>query len=966
MAIQVYFATTSCREFMQRSLTRLLQVTQVAQEDGLFVLLWHLGSYCWVGGGEENADDVRKEWLRLAKELGKARQARIVVLMPEEPLNLSRDPHAMFMYPDLLLKSILRDLSSKDRVVPFVLCTTYEKFAGRLSKDSSFPLLCWQDTNLNDSMLIRFCQSMAALPRSMKDLCPGKVKYANELNAKAGWIGHDDLFRFFHNPIGYRAEELHGSGPDKSEEDQGITPDERFWTRKVSVLEHILSRVFLSPRLPLNILVVENNFEDLKKWNDKSIERHEALWKDSGSSSRLIASCFGYLTQQSRFYLISKPEDFAKIRSATERTGIKAEIYEPNCDGILEKDGQDKEVPWENIDLVLQDVMLDKSGNAPTGLHYTPYYLEACPQALVFVLTGMDIESLAMSDDINWKYVDAVISKRKLGTLWWNYHQAFCRVFGRMFWADFLSAMERKNGNSVLGDRQSLRNLFGSLRRWQLEPAILGHGQGLPEMIDHAHRHITALWRLVDDFVGALLENTVVNQGSLSVENRILLVLGVWLHDIGHRGNEFTDDPAEVRNTHGGISEYLLLRNPDAYGLLWLAKDHCSGDCQILAKKEWDGQESENTQAANNTRLKYRNCEHGCSEGNKASKLCAIRKVGILCRHHQSNAPLTTQSLTEMCKKGKFPTPYTRYKDDGKLHSSQEELEEWLNRTNPLSGWPGSNVRLLEDFSVDDKQSFMTLAGLLRMLDGLQVHRVRVGSSASIKSFDEYLRVRNDWCAKELERADNLLKDMSPGSKEHQAEIGKRFALERYQRLLNVQYVHWWRQLAVHEVKVLWRWQESLCDGEDSPASNGVLEVQFELDDGGLRELDKIAPDIEVVQSGLKITRRFVLKSILDVKCTKLCDELQPTSDRKCFVERLKNESFSENFKLWAAHVAEEMIWNEHNSQLGTISGNVDCPAYLNALPNGVGFRISVVGSTSEPLGDKPLVLLKALSMQTP
>ena len=954
MAIRVFFEPTSCHEFMQRSLARLLQATRVAPEEELFVLLWHLGSYSWTGSGEENADDVRKEWLRLARELGMASRARILVLMPEEPQDLSRDPHAKFVFPDLLLKSILRDLSSEGRAVPFVLCTTYEKLAGRLSKGPMSPFLPWQGTNLDDSMLIRFCHSMAALPRETKALCPGEE--GRSVSAKAKWIRHDDLFRFFHNSTGFRAEELHGSGPSDSRGDQGLTSDERFWARKVSALEHILSRVFLSPGLPLNILVVENNFKDLQGWNDKSIERHKALWKSSDSSTESIASCFGYLTQQSRFYLVSKPKDFAKIRSATERGRIEAEIYKPNRNGKLEKDGQDK-VPWEDIDLVLQDVMLDKSGNAPTGLHYMPYYLEACPQALVFVLTGMDVESLAMSGDINWKYVDAVISKRKLGTLWWNYHQAFCRVFGRMFWPDFLIAKERNDGNSVLGDRQCLRNLFGSLRRWQLEPAILGHGQGLPEMIDHAHRHITALWRLVDDFVGALLENTGANQGSLSVENRILLVLGVWLHDIGHRGNEFTDDPADVRNTHGGISEYLLLRNPDAYGLQWLANDHCDGSCKDL---------SEDRLPKDNPRLQHRNDQRSCWENGSESNLCAIRQVGILCRHHQSNAPLTTQSLTAMCKKGKFPTPYTRYKDDGNVHSSQDELEEWLNRTDPLSGWPGSNVRLLQDFVVNDKQAFMTLAGLLRMLDGLQVHRVRVGSAASIKSFDEFLRVRNDWCAKELERVDNLLKNMSPGSKEYQAEIGKRFALERYQRLLNVQYVHWWRQLAVHEVKVLWRWQESLPEDPDTASSNGVVEIQFELDDGGLKKLDEVKPDIEIVQSGMKIKKRFDLKSILEAKFSKLCDEPQSALDRKRFVERLKNEPLSENLKLWAAHVAEEMIWSEHNSQHGTISGKVDCPAYLNALPNGVGFRIIVTGSTAEPLEDNPLVLLKSYAVQTP
>jgi hypothetical protein len=108
-------------------------------------------------------------------------------------------------------------------------------------------------------------------------------------------------------------------------------------------------------------------------------------------------------------------------------------------------------VPWPKIDLVLQDIMLGR-GNEFTGLDLLPRYLKACPQALVFVLTGMDIESLTMSGDIDWQYVDAVIPKRRLGCLWWEYVRCFRQKYGRMFW-DLWRNSDRCSAPCIAGSR---------------------------------------------------------------------------------------------------------------------------------------------------------------------------------------------------------------------------------------------------------------------------------------------------------------------------------------------------------------------------------------------------------------------------------------------------------------------------------------------------------------------------------
>ena len=811
-------------------------------------------------------------------------------------------------------------------------------------------------------MLIRFCECMAALPIHTELLCHKENgRESISCRGKAEWLKHHDLFTFIHNPALYRAEELHGAKPDSSSGDQGLTNDERFWARKVSALEHVLSRLFVPKTLPLKVLIVENDFPALVQWNQKSIEQHHNLWESEG-----MADCLGYLTNCD-IYVVDNREEFTKLRSASERETIQATLYNPanpKKECVVLK----KEI-WRELDLVLQDIMLDRSVGAPTGLHYTPYYLEACPQALVFVLTGMDVESLAMSSDIKWQNVDAVISKRKLGSLWWSYYEAFCRVFGRMFWSDFTTAEDtaapeaNPKREGQFGDRQSLRKLFRSLRQWQMEPAILGHGQGVAEMIDHAHRHITRVWRLTDDLIGTLMENVGPRNIQLDCKDRMLLALGVWLHDIGHRGNEFTDDSAEIRITHAGISEYLLLRNPRAYGVGWLL-DYCKKE---EGRRPHDHAHQVDEKPAETACLQHRNSVGSCESNGLNGELCPLRKVGLLCRHHQSNAPLTSDSLASLCKKGKFPSPYSRYQDVRASGSSQTELEEWMKQSTHLTGWIGSGIRFLAQFETGtasrQPQMFMALAGVLRMMDGLQIHRARVGTPASLQSFNEFLEVRKLWCEGELGRIDSLLCLMVPGSKEYLDHLGRRANLERYQRLVKVQSVHWWRQLAAHDVNVMWHsatgkkhWDIVAKSGTDTESADlandmkdidywSILEIQYEIDVWGLAELDELTCPIRIIHLGKPKDIRPKLKTVLKREFRSLMrtaiQELDPW--QLPLVTELKGisgETTERNDLLWVAHVAAELVWGEHESQVRQRTSPEE-PYYLDILPSGVLFRIS-------------------------
>src|ERR1035437_4025086 len=203
MAINVFFAPKGGREIMEQSLKRLLEVERVVPSERLFVILWHLGSYNSPGTGDENAAEVRAEWFRLAGELEEVSAVRLLILMPEEPQDLSRYPRATFVFPDLLLKSVVRDQARENWDKSSVLVATYDELAKRLPQCSRTSFVLWQGKDFTDSMLIRFCYGMAALPIDTKSLCPGAD---GSPRGKGEFVWHDDLFRFFQNPRGYRAE----------------------------------------------------------------------------------------------------------------------------------------------------------------------------------------------------------------------------------------------------------------------------------------------------------------------------------------------------------------------------------------------------------------------------------------------------------------------------------------------------------------------------------------------------------------------------------------------------------------------------------------------------------------------------------------------------------------------------------------------------------------------------------------
>lgn len=871
-------------------------------EERIVIIRW---SSEWLDDEARSADC----WTSLAVALES--QCRLLVLLTEAS-ELGRHNERFKGSPDLVLKCILADApSSEAGTVKQLLWSEVrgETWMGLLKKN----LYLWEPTK--DSRTQRLCRVCQNLPKRLSEICGSGEKRNGDLteaDLNEGCLLPRDLFAFLHNPIGYQTKELHGVRASSAVNDGALCPEERVWAKKTSLLKFLAARLQLGESTRLNILVVENTPDGLRKWH----EHLEATTKKFGFSG----GAFSFL-EGANWYLLE--DHFASVTSESSRMSLQGKWKEGTF-----PDGGEKTVriPWDEIDLVLQDIMLGGDTNRFTGLDLTPHYLQACPQALVFLMTGMDVESLVASSGIDWRHVDAVIPKRRLEVLWWEYYQCFRRRFGRMFWNDWVGVPN----HGVIGNRKRMRNLFGSLRKWQLEPSILGHGQGVPEMIDHAERHISCLWRNVDDYVSELIENGLGGSEALSLENRMLLTMGTWLHDIGHRGDEYMQEPMAVRSFHAGISEYLLLRNPDAYGLGWIKKACVPASCRdtgCLALRNQFSDEWEN--------------------------VCLLRKVGLLCRHHQSNAPLSAASLEKIIARGKEASPYSRVRipDDNDDGSTPDDLSEWLDDRLPLSGWQGSRIVSLQDFVKDAEHPFLQVAGILRMLDGMQLHRRRVGSSASIESFKEFLATRDKWAMREIERIDHLLESSAQGTPGYLRAVGERTRLEQYRRLVRVQFIHYWRQMAVHDLRI----RLITASGGDRS-----IELGFVLDEAGLVQLEEMKPEVALMDRGKYKLKPFKLldhvvqpnhEEILK-KNSNLKDRLAdlPDTDPAHVPKRL--------IEYWATHVFDDMIRSEHNSQEFE-KDEEKRHYYLLPLDSRASFRVSMLGLSTMRF-KQPLIIFES------
>lgn len=227
------------------------------------------------------------------------------------------------------------------------------------------------------------------------------------------------------------------------------------------------------------------------------------------------------------------------------------------------------------------------------------------------------------------------------------------------------------------------KNLIGNIRKWQQEKNYLWHGDKVYHMVDHSFNHTKNVWSIANQLLFPLLRNKRV----LADEDLYALAMGIWLHDIGHKGNCFYGQVPEIREHHGIISAYFILEYPNLFGIY--------------------GRSS-------NEHKKY--ILEGKGKFNPP-KLRLAEKIALLCKYHKSNSPMTVKDYKDFIKKEwkekKNIIPKDFYKHKYKHDGNGE-----------------NNIILLEKFvsSSKEEKNLLLLCALLKFIDGLDTNENKVGS----------------------------------------------------------------------------------------------------------------------------------------------------------------------------------------------------------------------------------------------
>ncbi len=319
-----------------------------------------------------------------------------------------------------------------------------------------------------------------------------------------------------------------------------------------------------------------------------------------------------------------------------------------------------------DMDFVLLD--LHFKGKPYTGQKILEQLNNAIPELPIFILTkSHDID---MIRDVFSLEADCFISKNRLVALPY-YIYKFYKEAGLLLCC--LQSPQR-------------RHFLGRLRYWKQHPDFLWFGDKCYHMVNHSFDHVENDWRLANQLLYPILRNAPETMFS---EDLYCLCMAIWLHDIGHKGNEKYGDPHEIRDNHGIISGELILTQPELLGIYDYTEDYKSMAFPFGPMKKPVVQVIKEMVKE---RIKER----------RDGKLSIVEKIALISIYHKSNAPLSKSDYRQMVSKDKYiPKEYFTNSDKTKKEITLTDI-------------------------TDDRLLHKTVA-LFRFIDGLDINKNRVG-----------------------------------------------------------------------------------------------------------------------------------------------------------------------------------------------------------------------------------------------
>lgn len=205
---------------------------------------------------------------------------------------------------------------------------------------------------------------------------------------------------------------------------------------------------------------------------------------------------------------------------------------------------QDSE--YDNYDLFIIDIFLGENEDL-SGKDFLKILAHKYPHVPAFILSGS--EDLELISNTVKEGADFYILKKYARSI---------PYYLRRFYESIGDVM------LLIKDKNLRKNLIGNIRTWRFNKEILWFGDKCYHMINHGYNHAENDWKLLNQFFPSVYK---VMTPTPSDEDIYCLSMAVWLHDIGHAGNERYGEPHDVRDNHSAISGDFILKHPEHYGI---------------------------------------------------------------------------------------------------------------------------------------------------------------------------------------------------------------------------------------------------------------------------------------------------------------------------------------------------------------------------------------------------------------
>ena len=262
-------------------------------------------------------------------------------------------------------------------------------------------------------------------------------------------------------------------------------------------------------------------------------------------------------------------------------------------------------------------------------------------------------------------------------------------------------------------------NLLRNIRYWRFKRDLLWFGDKCYHMVNHSFNHTWNDWNLANQILPPLIQ---YRRNFLSSEELYSFSMAIWLHDIGHKGNERYGEAYQIRDNHGLISGEIILTNPENFNIYQLDNYYKGLKFPVGNMKK---------------SLPQMIMEREIPE----RRMTIPEMIALLSIYHKSNTPITRTEANLLFSKNRLiPIDYFRNCDIKKdVITLQDICEKRLNRR--------------------EAKKFVSLAVLFRLIDSLDISKNRVGDSTEEKIKKSVINWDKEYLIEKVNKEARLVAD---------------------------------------------------------------------------------------------------------------------------------------------------------------------------------------------------------------